>query len=268
MRTNKFLNFFRPDDSAPRLFQMSAKFEAAASKCADTDFKAQIKTESTTCEIIMHDAIGDSWSGLDSATLVKEIKAARGKQIVLDINSFGGLAYEGIAIYNALAQHDAEVVANITGMAYSAASIIPMAADTINIAENGGFGIHPAWLYAMGNRFAFGDLVDFLTTLDSQLLATYVARTGKKLTQITEWFEGKNHDGTVFSGSEAVEHGFADSVIPLKKKPSKNESDGDSENSYAKNLRERMDAFNRKHGAMLRQERIARLKRPIADRSK
>lgn len=211
-------------------------------------------------EILLHDAIGDEWAGLDSATLVKEIKAAMGREINLDINSFGGLAFDGIAIYNALAMHDARVTATISGMAYSAASIIPLAADHVRIAENGDYGIHPAWLMAMGNQYEFTDVLDMLQILDKQLIATYAARTGQTEAQISEWFIGKNNDGTLFSGTDAVKHGFADEVIPLKQKPAKTSSQSSSDRNPSSELRERLAKLEQKHAAAQRRDRIEQMR--------
>lgn len=271
-RSSKFLQFFHhaaeqfsnsntlfiDETKGNRLFELSGESQAAAGS-SKSPFAAQINGDGASIEILMHDAIGDSWAGLDSATLVKEIKSARGKAINLDINSFGGLAFDGIAIYNALAMHDAMVTATISGMAYSAASIIPLAADHIRIAENGDYGIHPAWIIGMGNQYEFTDIVDMLGTLDSQLIATYVARTGQTQQQITDWFIGKNNDGTMFSGPDAVKYGFADEMIPLKKKPSKS-AETESKNVARDRLRTRIADISQKHAVALRRERVEQLR--------
>lgn len=244
-----------------RLFELSDRAKSAAGS-TKSPFAAKIKNGSGDgpVEIMLHDAIGDEWAGLDSSTLVKEIKASKGRPINLDINSFGGAAFDGIAIYNALAMHDAEVTATISGMAYSAASIIPLAADTIRIAENGDYGIHPAWLIGMGNQYEFTDMVDMLVTLDKQIVATYAARTGQTEEQITEWFIGKNNDGTLFSGPDAVTHGFADELIPLKKKPAKTSADASSKRNPSAELRERIAKLEQKNAAAQRMERLEEMR--------
>lgn len=230
-------------------------------------FKAAFNAETDSLDIMMHDTIGDWWAGLDSATVVNNIKEAKGKEINLDINSFGGDAYAGISIYNACAMHDAKVTARITGIAYSAASIIPMAADEIIMAENGSMGIHPAWLFAMGNRFALKDYFNWLETLDGQLIDTYAARTGRTRDEIVNWFEGENHDGTVFSGKQCLEYGFADSLIPLKTKKETDAGAGNSTTAAPRNdIRERLEQVQRQVAAHERQKMLAKVREQVGVR--
>ena len=57
----------------------------------------------------------------DVAALLKDFK---GKPVSVRINSPGGIAFDGAAIYNLLAQHDGGVTVNVIGLAASAASLI------------------------------------------------------------------------------------------------------------------------------------------------
>lgn len=250
-RSQKFLQFFNGSRSE------HTRILNAPESSSPGPLQAQWNEKDDEVEILMHDAIGDDWVGLDSATITKQIKQSAGKRLVFDINSFGGSAYDGIAIYNAAAQHDSEVVAKITGIGYSAASIIPMAADKIIIAENGSLGIHPAWMFAVGNRFAMEDNAKWLATLDDQIIDTYAARTGQKRDKIVEWFEGSNHDGTVFSGKEALEYGFADELLPLKKKSS------GKEDSKKGEISSRLKELQSRHAAAMRREMLAKMRQSI-----
>lgn len=267
-RSSKFLAFFNLSQAAgQRLFNSPAQSDDSQ-RC----LQAQIRDAGEdTIEILMHDAIGDYWSGLDSGTIAQKIKENRGKRLVFDINSFGGSAYDGIAIYNVAAMHDAEVIARITGIGYSAASIIPMAADKIIIAENGSLGIHPAWMYAVGNRFAMLDNAKWLETLDGQIIDTYAARTGQPREQIVDWFTGGNHDGTVFSAKQALEFGFADELIPLKKREDEQQDSRQNKQNPAGNpasetVSNRLQQFQARHAANLRREKIAALREKLNSR--
>lgn len=219
-RSDRFTQFMLK--TRHTLFSNREGKPASAEDGQDGGLRAQIRNEADYVEIILHDAIGDSWTGSDSATVARTFSENRGKPIKLNVNSFGGSAYDGIAIYNAAANHDARVEAHITGIAYSAASLLIMAADTIKIAENGSLGIHPASMFVYGNRFAMQDSTKWLETLDQQIVDTYTARSGMKFEEVNELFIGPDHDGTVLSGKDAVEKGFADELIPLKKKPATN----------------------------------------------
>lgn len=263
MRSAKFLQFMNSADAATRRLFRDQSGNPVSKAPEAGDLRAEMKETDSKLEIVLHDAIGDWWAGTDSATLVKAVKACKGKnkEIDLDINSFGGDAYTGIAFYNALADHDAKVTARITGIAYSAASVFPMAADEILISENATLGIHPAWLYTVGNRFALRDSAQWLETLDGQLVDTYAARTGRDKAEILNWFVGNNHDGTVFSGKQAVEYGFADAVIPLKKRkdgdaddPMSIETSADGKPSAT--VAEMRQRFEARHASALRREQL------------
>lgn len=184
---------------------------------SSTDFKIGVRAEADSIEILMHGVIGDSWMSMDSGSVSGFLKEHRGKSVNMDINSPGGLAYDGISIYNALVQHDGQVNIDITGLAASAATIIAMAGDRIRIAENGSFHPHRAWGVVAGNQKVMRDMAEFLDKVDNQIAETYAARTGRKVETMLKIMDG-DVDGTTFSGQEAVDNGFADEVIPLKKK--------------------------------------------------
>lgn len=153
-----------------------------------------------------------------STSAVKEFLADnRGKDVKLYINSEGGRGYEGISMYNALGSHDGNVTAIIDGLAFSAASVVAMAADKIVMYEASDIGIHRAWGIAIGNQKDMVDHAAWLNNLDEHMLGIYSDRTGKDRKQVEEWMDGVS-DGTLFSAKEAVEHGFADEMIPNKTK--------------------------------------------------
>ena len=205
---------------------------AQSSNTVLSDVKAKIQNSGDdTVELLFHDYIGDWWVGSDSQTVVNSIKAAKGKKIRCDINSFGGDAYAGISIYNALIAHDAEVEIVVSGIAYSAASIIAMAGDTIKIAGNGTIGIHPASIYTYGNKFDLAHYQEWLASIDEGLIDTYTARTGQSREQVVSWFTGKNNDGSFFSGTDSVKYGFADELLPLKKKSDEDTHDSGTQNA-------------------------------------
>lgn len=186
---------------------------------SSSDFKIGVRAdaESDSIDLMIHGVIGASWDALDSASVGVFLKQHKGKKINADINSGGGLAYDGVSIYNALIQHDAPVNVTITGIAASAATIIAMAGDTIKIAANASFMIHRAMSISVGNYKAMQDTAEFLQKLDDQIAATYAARTGRKAATMLKFMDG-SVDGTTFNAAETVANGFASEVIPLKQK--------------------------------------------------
>lgn len=240
MRTQRFLQFMNR-------FPQNAGLHGVAMQKQTSDFMASMKntggvvatlkgavrneSSSDAMELMFHDAIGDWWTGSDSDTVVKAIKDAKGRKIRVDINSFGGDAYAGISIYNALVAHDAEVEIIVSGIAYSAASIIAMAGDTVKIAANGTLGIHPASIFIYGNKYDMDHYRAWLDSIDNGIIDTYAARSNQPRKKIADWFTGSNNDGSFFSGTQAVEYGFCDECLPLKK--GKSDGDSDADNSEA-----------------------------------
>jgi ATP-dependent protease ClpP protease subunit len=104
-------------------------------------------------EIHIYDTIGTDFfgEGVGAKSFIDDLAQFAGQDLSVRINSPGGQVFEGVAIHNALARHDALVNVHIDGMALSIASLIAMAGDTINIAENGIMMIHDPWTWVQGN---------------------------------------------------------------------------------------------------------------------
>lgn len=173
--------------------------------------------------ISIYDVIGSDFFG--EGVTAKRISAAlrsvgEDADIVVAINSPGGDFFEGAAIYNLLAQHKGHVTVKVTGMAASAASIIAMAGDTIEVSKVGFFMIHNAWAGVVGNRHDLDQVAETLGKLDASMRDLYSARTGVEAKAI-----GKMMDSETWLGAEeAVENGFANSVIEVKQiDPEKND---------------------------------------------
>src|SRR4051794_2069625 len=80
------------------------------------------------------DIFGDGTGFTDSDVLAALASIGR-RDITVRINSGGGDAFQGIAIYNALQGHPGKVSVVVDGIAASAASVIAMAGDTITLRQ-------------------------------------------------------------------------------------------------------------------------------------
>lgn len=165
----------------------------------------------TAVEVSIYDEIG-GW-GVTAKDFIDSIRPHKGKVLNLSINSPGGDVFAGIAIYNALRMHGADVNVRIMGVAASAASLIAMAGTTITMPENTFLMVHNPWTFAMGNADELRDMADVLDKISSSLVGTYVARTGKSEDEIKQMLA----DETWLTATEAVEAGFADEVEAILK---------------------------------------------------
>lgn len=161
----------------------------------------------------IYDAIGqDFWTG--EGVTAKRIAAAlrnMGKgPVTVYLNSPGGDMFEGLAIYNMLREHDGEVTVKVLGLAASAASIIAMAGDKVQISRAGFFMIHNAWVVASGNRHDLIEIAEVLKPFDEAMASIYAARTGEDAKSIAKLMDAESWIG----GEAAIERGFADSLLP------------------------------------------------------
>lgn len=169
--------------------------------------------EQTTADILIFGDIGESWWG-DSVTakaFLEELSALSADTITVRINSFGGSVSDGLAIYNALKRHSAHVTTVNEGAAMSIASLILMAGDTVEMAENSLLMIHAPWTYAGGNAVELRDAADMLDKWAQAMASSYAAQTGRTVDEMLAWLtDGKDH---YFTASEAQTEGLIHNIV-------------------------------------------------------
>lgn len=161
-----------------------------------------------SADVYLYDYIGDSYIGSDAGTFTKELNAIKSKKINLRINSPGGAVFDGIAIYNALARHSAEVTTHIDGIAASIASVIAMAGKKIVMAENAMMMIHMPWTLAVGDASEMRKQADVLDQVAETIVTTYATRTGAT----RETLLAQMKDETWFTAKEAIAAKMADEI--------------------------------------------------------
>lgn len=198
---------FKPPASA------LARFDASIRSAAKADGEIEVLGE-----------IGDSGWGAECTTakMVKDQLKAIGKAPVLvTINSPGGDAFEGIAIYNLLREHPAKVTVNVLGLAASAASIIAMAGDTIKMGSAAFLMIHSSSGIVIGNEADMREFAALLASIDAAVAKLYAARTGKPEAEMIAMMQKE----TWLTADEAVKSGFADVAVADDKKKAKAATD-------------------------------------------
>lgn len=164
--------------------------------------------------ISIFDPIGvDFWTG--EGVTAKRISAAlramgAEKDVIVNINSPGGDLFEGLAIYSLLREHKGTVTVKVLGLAASAASIIAMAGDEIQISRAGFLMVHNTWVMAIGNRNDLRDIADTLEPFDLAMADIYTARTGLEPKAVQKKMDAE----TWINGSAAVDEGWADALLP------------------------------------------------------
>lgn len=164
--------------------------------------------------ISIYEAIGeDMWGdGFTARRMAGALRSIGSNAVTVNINSPGGDMFEGLAIYNLLRDHPAQVTVKIMGVAASAASFIAMAGDRILMGKGSVMMIHNAWGAVIGNRHDFSDAASVFETFDASMASIYAARTGLEETEVMAMLDGPTRasDGTYMTADDAIAKGFAD----------------------------------------------------------
>ncbi|WP_318386409.1 head maturation protease, ClpP-related [Enterobacter sp.] len=161
--------------------------------------------------ISIFDVIGaDYWGeGVTASRIAGALRSLGGADVTVNINSPGGDMFEGLAIYNLLREYEGRVTVKVLGLAASAASVIAMAGDDVQIGRGAFLMIHNCWVYAMGNRHDLAQIAADIEPFDKAMSDIYQARSGLDAATIDKMMDGETYIG----GSDAVAQGFADSLL-------------------------------------------------------
>ncbi|WP_210484151.1 MULTISPECIES: head maturation protease, ClpP-related [Pantoea] len=161
--------------------------------------------------ISVFDVIGADWygDGVTASRIAAALRSIGGADVTVNINSPGGDMFEGLAIYNLLREYEGKVTVKVLGLAASAASIIAMAGDEVQIGRGAFLMIHNCWVYAMGNRHDLQQIAADMVPFDKAMNDIYGARTGLDAATIDAMMDAETYIG----GSDAVEKGFADRLL-------------------------------------------------------
>ncbi len=173
----------------------------------------EVKAYGASTELLIYGEIGSNpWAerSTEAADVVDALEDVTSKTINVRINSTGGIVADAVAIFNALLRHPASVTVDVDGVAFSAASLIAMAGDTVRMASNALMMIHAPSTFAEGNA---ADMERARRTLDrfAAVMASSYQRAGRIAADVVNgWLsDGEDH---YFTADEALSIGLADEV--------------------------------------------------------
>ena len=162
-----------------------------------------------TLELDLYGDVGDP-AGIDPAKVVALLRNAPDvKAITVRLNSAGGNAFDGVALMNALKDHPARVTVKVDGIAASAAALITLAGNTVEIGESAFMMLHRTSAAAFGNGTDLRELAATMSKVDDELVVAIAKRCRKPVDVVRGWLDAE----TWFTGPEAVEAGLADKVV-------------------------------------------------------
>ena len=172
----------------------------------------QLTQNDTSADLyIFGDICAWAWPELgeqSGVTIVNQLKELDVDTINVHINSYGGDVAEGLAIYNVLREHKAQIVTICDGFACSAASVVFMAGDRRVMQPASLLMIHNAWTVAMGNAAQLRKTADDIETITQASVEAY-----KKVATISEdEIKALMDAETWILPKDAVAYGFATEV--------------------------------------------------------
>ena len=178
-------------------------------------YQIRAKKDEDYAEMSITDEIG-LW-GVSARDFINDMKRVKGRRINLTLHTPGGDVGDGIAIYEALAQHDGGVSIRIEGIAASMGSVIMLASDDRSMSDNSMIMIHNPWTIAAGDAEAFEKAASDMRKFESQLVNIYVKRTGLDEQTIRDMMDAE----TWMTAEEALANGFVGEVYETTKAAAK-----------------------------------------------
>lgn len=161
-------------------------------------------------EIFIYDVIG--WPYIDAGELVREMAAMKDKPILARINSPGGDVFDGMALFNAFANHPGGVTTRIESLAASAASVLAMAGKKVEAYKNTMLMIHNAWIFTIGDKNTLREIADLLEKIDGNILDIYTGKTKTGKKDMEQMMDKE----TWMTAREAKDKGLIDTILDGK----------------------------------------------------
>lgn len=152
------------------------------------------------------------WLGIESTSpqsVAKEIEAANGGDIEVDINSGGGSVFAGSEIYTALKSYKGNVTIRIVGLAASAASVIAMAGKRVIMAPTAQMMIHNVSSRASGDYRDLEHVASILKNANETIANAYRLKSGMSQEELLSMMNNE----TWLTPQQALNYKLIDEVM-------------------------------------------------------
>lgn len=151
--------------------------------------------------------------GAFSPAMVRDALSNIDGDVVIWVNSPGGDPIGGEAIRVMFAEHSGKVTVKVAGDAASAASLMIMGAETIEISEGSVIMIHDPATITMGDAQDHARSLEMLNVIADTYAAVYAKRAGKTKDEVRALMKAETWMGP----AEAITEGFADVMLGKQK---------------------------------------------------
>lgn len=148
------------------------------------------------------------WDASCPNDLREGLEEAAGEEVVIEINSPGGVCVYGYEMYTVLKEYEGRTTAHVIS-AMSAATLLACAADEALISDTGIFMIHNVQSMAEGDYRDLQMKSDALREFNAGIINAYVRKTGKSREEIQQLMDSSSY----MSPQTAIEQGFIDGYL-------------------------------------------------------
>lgn len=163
-------------------------------------------------------SIGGDVAALPISGNITNLLAGGVKELEVRITSYGGCLYTALAIYDTLTaarQAGVQITGRVYGVAASAATIILMACERIELTAKSELMIHEPSTCIYGKVSELQTDVNSLLACWQRMCALYADRTGKSVQEIID----AHRQDTWYTAEQAIAYGWADAIFSPVEQP-------------------------------------------------
>ena len=149
------------------------------------------------------------WGDEITPQMFREDLEAEDGDVTVWINSPGGNVFAAAEIYTMLKDYAGKVTVKVASLAASAASVVAMAGDTVQMSPTALLMLHDPSTVAMGNTRDMEKAIAALNEVKEAIVNAYAAKSGLRRGRIADLMS----EETWLNAKKAVELGFADEVL-------------------------------------------------------
>ena len=130
------------------------------------------------------------------------------EDVHIRLNSYGGSCNAAVRMHDDLVAYPGKISITISGTAASAATVLAMAADTLEMTQGSLFMIHDPIVGAIGNEADLMEAIGLLRACKDSIINVYATRTMAGRDQIAQMMK----DTTWMDAEAALAYGFIDRI--------------------------------------------------------
>lgn len=210
-------------------------------KSKQPEIRLEADQKQNHADLYIFGVIGSWWDENTAEAVLSELQSYDNLSTIdVYLATIGGTFMDGLPIYNLLKNHKATVTVKVIGYALSMGSVIMLAGDKVQAAQNALIMIHNAQGVAWGNAAELRKGADKLDKHEQAIMPRYCERMNLSSDEVQTLLD----EETWYTADEAKAAGLIDEIIdPVDLDDTDNKQPENSWRYAAENFRNPPDAF-------------------------